>query len=57
MFLTMFDSEEKDLIIIVFGSDGKGEVVGTFKASKRLIKNEIQQDESIRRLGEKWGML
>ena len=38
MFLTLLDSEEKDLIVLVFGSDGKGEVVGTFNASKKLIK-------------------
>ena len=38
MFLTLFDSAEKDLIVIVFGSDGKGEVIGIFDAAKRRIK-------------------
>ena len=45
MFLTLLDSEAKDLIVIVFGSDGKGDVVGTFDASKKLIKQSIKQDE------------
>ena len=38
MFLTLFDYTEKELIVIVFGSDGKGEVVGIFDAAKRKIK-------------------
>ena len=44
MFLTLLDSEEKDLIVLVFGSDGKGDVVGTFDVSKKLIKQKIKQD-------------
>ena len=41
-FLTLFDSKEKVLIVIVFGSDGKGEVVGIFDASNDEIREEIK---------------
>ena len=54
MFLTLFDKDEKVLQVIVFGSDGKAEIVGSFDASKRVIRNAIKNDESIKSLGARW---
>ena len=34
MFLTLLNSENEELIVLKFGSNGKGEVVGAFSASK-----------------------
>ena len=56
MFLTLFDSSEKELRTLVFGSDGKAELVGIFTASKKSIRDSILEDQKIKLLAEKWGM-
>ena len=47
MFLTLFIVENniKELRTLVFGSDGKAELVGIFNASKKNIKDKIRQDD------------
>ena len=44
MFLTLFIVENniKELRTLVFGSDGKAELVGIFNASKKNIKDKIR---------------
>ena len=56
MFLTLFDSSEKELRTLVFGSDGKAELIGIFTASKKSIRASILEDAKIKLLAEKWGM-
>ena len=47
MFLTLFDSSEKELRTLVFGSDGKAELIGIFTASKKSIRESILKDAKI----------
>ena len=41
---------------MVFGSDGKAELIGIFTASKKSIRASIQEDIKLKLLAEKWGM-
>ena len=50
MFLTLFDSSEKELRTLIFGSDGKAELIGIFTASKKSIRDSIVKDDKIEEL-------
>ena len=52
MFLTLFivENNNKELRTLVFGSDGKAELIGIFNASKKSIKEKIKQDDQIKQL-------
>ena len=56
MFLTLFNSEDKELRTLVFGSDGKAELIGIFNSKKRIIKDQLLKDQQVIELAHKWGM-
>ena len=56
MFLTLFDSSEKELKTLIFGSDGKAELIGIFTASKKSVRDFIVKDENLKALAERFGM-
>ena len=44
MFLTLFDDQTTELTVFVFRCDGKGEIVETFDAKKKSIRDKIRND-------------